>query len=49
MGTVSEAGVSSELARPEAIAERLAELEKRVAGLEERTAEDRVTMGSSGI
>lgn len=44
MGTVSEAGFSSELARPEAIAERLAELEKRVAGLEERTAEDRVTM-----
>jgi peroxiredoxin family protein len=44
MGTVSEAGVSSELVRPEAIAERLAELEKRVAGLEERTAEDRVTM-----
>lgn len=44
MGTITETGIPSDLVGQDAIAARLNELEKRLASLEERATEDRVTL-----
>jgi peroxiredoxin family protein len=44
MGTITETGIPSDLVGQDAIAARIAELEKRLASLEERATEDRVTL-----
>jgi peroxiredoxin family protein len=43
MGTITETGISSELGQ-DALVARLAEFEKRIASLEEKAADDRVTL-----
>jgi len=44
MGTITETGIPSDVVGQDAIAARIAELEKRLASLEERATEDRVTL-----
>src|SRR6266567_767983 len=44
MGTITETGIPSDLVGQDAIAARLNELEKRLASLEERATENRVTL-----
>jgi peroxiredoxin family protein len=44
MGTITETGIPSNLVGQDAIAARIAELEKRLASLEGRATEDRVTL-----
>jgi peroxiredoxin family protein len=44
MGTITETGIPSDLVGQDAIAARIAELEKRLASLEGRATEDRVTL-----